>query len=434
MSSIIYPLLKNQRFVTPSWVDEGVLYEVNIRQYTPEGTFLAFDRHLERLSDLGITILWLMPIFPIGKERRKGSLGSYYSVADYTAVNPEFGTLDDLKSLVHHAHSLGMHVILDWVANHTARDNRWIAEHPSWYEWDNELNEPKTPWDWSDTAKLDYGNEEMRAAMTDSLLYWLREVSVDGFRFDMAMLVPDDFWFDALDKLQQFNPDIFLLAEAEGENFHRLGFHATYGWTIHHMMVDMASGRKNAWDLVSRIKDEAMEYPKEAVRMRFTSNHDEDSHQGSSTERFGSSLQASAVLSFILPGIPLIYSGEEAGNAKRLSFFDKDEIKWKSSYMEILYKELTTLRRCYAALQIGDLMTVDSSSSSPFLLSFKRKSAGSTVIALFNFTAEPMWTRFYDEDFEGEYHQIGTSDIATLHSDSDFYLAPWGWFVYFRRK
>lgn len=432
MSSLLYPLSKHQRFEIPEWVKTGVLYEVNIRQYTHEGTINAFREHLPRLKSMGVSILWLMPVYPIGKERRKGTLGSYYSVADYTAINPEFGTLQDLKSLVTEAHSMGMHVILDWVANHTARDNRWITEHPIWYEWDKEKNEALTPWDWTDTAKLDYSNKEMRKAMINSLLYWMKEANVDGFRFDMAMLVPDDFWYEALGALHDMNPDIFLLAEAEGEKFHRLGFHATYGWTIHHMMVDMAHGGKNAWDLVSRIKDEAIEYPQQAVRMRFTSNHDEDSHQGSAVERFSSSLYPSIVLTYVLPGIPLIYSGEETENHNRLSFFEKDEICWKNSSLTSFYQQLTNLRHTLPAMQYGDLLTIDSSSNSPYILSIKRKTKDSTLIALFNFSSSEIWAKFFDDDFNGQYSQLGSKDKAILTSGKDFYLRPWGYFLYYK--
>ncbi len=434
MSTIIYPFAKHQRFDTPSWVKNAVLYEVNIRQYTREGTINAFRPHLSRLKSMGVDILWLMPIYPIGKERRKGTLGSYYSVADYTQVNPEFGTMEDLLALVDEAHSNGMYVILDWVANHTSRDNRWTKEHPSWYEWDYDKNEILTPWDWTDTAKLNYSSKEMKKAMIDSLLFWLKEAHIDGFRFDMAMLVPDDFWYEALNALHQVKSDIFLLAESEGENFHRLGFTATYGWNIHHMMVDMAHGSKNAWDLVSRIKDEAIEYPVDAVRMRFTSNHDEDSHQGSASERFGSSLYGASVLSFVLPGIPLIYSGEETENKRRLSFFDKDEIIWYYKPMETHYRELSSLRHTLGALQDGDLFTIDSTSSSPLLLSLKRKSSDSTVIALFNFSSQDIWTKFYDDDFCGEYSQFGSSEVAHLNSGCDFYLRPWGYFLYYKKN
>jgi len=255
-------------FEHPDWSRNATIYEVNVRQFSPEGTFQALETHLPRLQKMGIKILWLMPIQPIGELNRKGSLGSYYSISDYMAVNPEFGTGDDFRRLVERAHNLGMYVILDWVANHTSWDNHLINEHPGWYKTDSTgAIIPPVP-DWSDVAALDYNNKDLRAYMTEALLYWIREYGIDGYRCDVAGMLPVDFWNDAVPELRKLKP-VFMLAEWETPEMHDTAFDATYAWDFHHLMNQIAQGKKTANQIDTLYNKEKATYPPHAYRMRF---------------------------------------------------------------------------------------------------------------------------------------------------------------------
>ncbi len=436
MAQLLFSTSRHQRKAHPQWSLDAVIYEMNVRQFTPEGDFLAATTHLPRLKSLGVDIIWLMPIFPIGKERRKGELGSYYSIADYTKVNPEFGDMDDFVAFVDTAHTLGIKIIVDWVANHTSRDAEWTKKHPQWYMWDIEKGEFQTPFDWHDTAKLNYDNQDMRKEMIRSLKFWIEKTGIDGYRMDMAMLVPDDFWWDALGELMNISKDLFFLAEAEGPQFHRLGFDATYGWEMHHLMNRIARGEANADSLCELISREATIYSSNSIRMHFTSNHDENSWNGTEFERMGAYVYQMAALSYILPGMPLIYSGQECESRKSLEFFDKDSILWSNgSYAEVLYTELSKLKHSHPALKAGnsggDLERIDC--SEPWrVLALKRKVGDSVVIALFNLSQEEGRIRFWDADFCGQYSQIGNPEKAYLHEGSEFYLAPNQFFIYYK--
>ena len=311
----------------PDWSYQAVLYEMNVRQLTPEGSLRAAAARLPFLREIGVDAVWLMPVFPIGLEGRKGPLGSYYSVRDYCAVSPELGTMEDFDAFVAEAHRLGMKVLLDWVANHTARDARWIAEHPDYYVYDAE-GRPAVPWDWSDTAKLDYANPAVWEAQAAAMDFWLRDHAVDGFRCDMAMLVPVGFWNAAVRQLKRTKPDLFMLAEAEETNlFDEGAFDACYAWEMHHLMVDVAQQRTRVTALRDYIYADRGRYPRSAMRLAFTSNHDENSWSGSEFDRFGDAREAMAVFSFVVPrGLPLIYTGQEVGYDHSFAFFDRDPI------------------------------------------------------------------------------------------------------------
>ena len=295
---------------SPEWSKNAVIYEVNVRQYTPEGTFNAFAAHLPRLKELGVDILWFMPITPIGELNRKGSLGSYYSVKDYRDVNPEFGTMEDFKNLVAQAHEQGMYVILDWVANHTAWDNYLVEQHPEWYA-KNDNGEMISPFDWSDVVQLDYNQPGLRDYMADALKFWVTEANVDGFRCDVAEMVPTDFWNRARAELDQIKP-VFMLAEAEVPEHHEYAFDMSYGWEFHHIMNNIAKGTMNADNIQEYLTKEAGRFPANAYRMQFITNHDENSWNGTVFERLGDAVETMAVLSYTIPGMPLIYSGQES--------------------------------------------------------------------------------------------------------------------------
>ena len=298
-----------QRMDAPTDWANTVVYEMNVRQYTPEGTFAAAQRELPRLQELGVDVVWLMPIYPIGVEGRKGTLGSYYAIKDYTDINLEFGTLADFDRFLAEAHRLGLKVIIDWVANHTSPDARWVTESPaSWYERD-EKGELTYTADWSDTANLNYADEGMVRAMQEAMLFWLKR-GVDGFRCDMACEVPLTFWEQTIEVLKGERPDLFMLAEGEEPLLQsQCGFHSSYSWELHHMMNAIAQGKQGIDDLVAYINKDTERHPQGAYRLMFTSNHDENSWAGTEFERMGDAAKAMAVLTFTLPGgQPLIYT------------------------------------------------------------------------------------------------------------------------------
>ena len=281
--------------VHPDWTYNSVMYEVNIRQFSPEGTFAGVEEQLPRLKDLGVDILWLMPMYEIGTEGRKGTLGSYYAISDYKKVNPEFGTMEDFEHLLAKAHELGFKVILDWVANQTAPDNVWMNEKPAdFYERDS-LGNAIWEYDWTDTRSLNYANEEVWWAQDDAMRFWL-EKGVDGFRCDAAGEVPAEFWKGILPKMNKDYPDIYLLAEAERDNLADASetFDANYAWELHHLLNSLAQGRKTVADLKDYIARDAARFPKEAFRLTFTSNHDENSWSGTEFEREGDAGQPAA--------------------------------------------------------------------------------------------------------------------------------------------
>jgi glycosidase len=338
----------------PEWSKNAVMYEVNVRQYTPEGTFLAFEEHLPRLKEMGVDILWFMPIQPISKKNRKGSLGSYYSVKDYKAVNPEFGTLDDFKALVKRAHEMGFKVMIDWVGNHTGWDNVWMKDHKDWYTQDSLGNVVSPVADWHDTADLNYNNQQMRQAMLDALKFWVKETDIDGYRCDFAGGVPTEFWEKARLSLDSIKP-VFMLGENQDQmDLLNKAFNVNYGWAFHHLMNEVAQGKKTAQAMDSLLVREDSVYPEKTYALQFTSNHDENSWNGTEYERLGDAVKTMAILSFTVPGMPLIYTGQEAGLNKRLAFFEKDSIDWNNLDMQQFYQKLIQLKKTQPALWNGE--------------------------------------------------------------------------------
>ena len=336
-------------------LENSVVYEMNVRQYTPEGTFAAAQQELPRLAELGVDIVWLMPIYPIGVEGRKGPLGSYYAVRNYCDVNPEFGTLVDFDNFLAEAHRLGLRVVLDWVANHTSPDAVWVTERPAdWYERDAEGNTTFTA-DWSDTANLNYENHDVWEGMAAAMRFWM-ERGIDGFRCDMACEVPLEFWQETISGLRADYPEMYMLAEGEEPKLHTLsGFNSSYSWELHHMMNSIARGEQNIPELLAYLEKDAQRHPAEAFRLMFTSNHDENSWAGTEFERMGDAAKLMAVLTFTLPnGQPLIYTGQEMGWNKRFEFFQKDPIPaWEKNEYFDFYKWLIALRHNNPALAAG---------------------------------------------------------------------------------
>lgn len=360
----------------------SVVYEMNVRQYTPEGTFAAASEHLPRLRELGIDILWLMPVHPIGVKERKGTLGSYYAISDYCAVNPEYGTMADFEAFLDRAHRLGLRVILDCVANHTSPDARWINECPAdWYVRDS-LGNTVVNYDWTDIAELNYDNRDVWDAMQEVMRFWMRK-GIDGFRCDMACEVPFEFWKETISGLRAEWPDIYMLAEGEDPRLHTIaGFDASYAWELHHLLNDIAKGGKNVADLLGYIEKDASVMPSDALRLMFTSNHDENSWAGTEFERMGDAAEAMAVLTFTLPcGQPLIYTGQEMGLDKRFLFFEKDPVPaWEENGHTAFYKKMTGLRHSHPALAAGrDGGSFEVISAEDSTLVFARTVPGDTV-------------------------------------------------------
>lgn len=355
----------------PQWSRNAVIYEVNLRQFTPQGTFKAFEKQLPRLKDLGVDILWLMPIHPISEDGRKGGLGSYYAVADYKGTNPEFGSIDDLRQLVKSAHDLGMKVIIDWVPNHTGRDNAWVKNNPEWYARD-EQGQMYGPFDWTDVYKLDYSVPQMRAAMIDAMAFWLREADIDGFRCDVAGQVPVDFWNEARPALESVKPDIFMLAEATEPELTQHAFDMDYDWPMKDLFSAIAytSGQytykdangdmktfpeAHAADIFKLLESEAAIYAPDSYRMNMITNHDLNSWEGTEFERLGNLQSAFAVLTYTLPGMPLIYTGQEVGLDRALEFFVKDTPPQWDSNADIVafYQKLNDLKHSRPELAAG---------------------------------------------------------------------------------
>lgn len=422
---------KKQEVMQTDWTKNANIYEVNIRQYTEEGTIKAFQEHLPRLKEMGVDILWLMPVFPVGELNRKGSLGSYYAVRDYKDINPEFGNIDDFKELVKEAHKLGMYVILDWVANHSAWDNAWATEHPDWYEKDSTGN-LVSPFDWTDVISFDYNNPAMRDAMIDALKFWIKEADIDGYRCDVAGMVPTDFWDRARDVMETIKP-VFMLAEDEDNaDLLRKAFDMNYGWKLHHLMNDIAKGNKNANDIWDYFVWNDSVYPANAYRMYFTSNHDENSWNGTVKERMGDASEAMAILSYTVPGMGLIYSGQEAGLGKRLEFFEKDTIIWDNLINKDLYTTLNYLKKENPALwngQYGGSFNRLGDGSNQYVYSFIREKDGNTVLVIINMSKDMQLISFEDEAANGKYKNVFSGDEIIINGQTQFELQPWRYIV-----
>ncbi len=412
----------------PEWTKKGILYQINTRQFTPEGTFAAAQKQLPRLKTLGVDILWLMPIHPIGEKNRKGTLGSPYSVKDYYGVNPEFGTKADFKAFVDAAHAQGFHVILDWVANHTAWDNPMHEQHPDWYEKDwKGANRPTPWWDWSDIIDLDYSKPGLRQYMTGAMKYWVRDFGIDGFRADVAGYVPVDFWENARAELDTIRP-VFMLAEFDQRDVHYKAFDATYAWKWNNAMHDIAVGKADTGALFGYYSELESAWPKAAIRMTYTENHDQNAWEGTEFERFGPALDNAIVLSFVGDGLPSIYNGQEAGNPKRLAFFEKDPIAWKDHPNAALFKKLISLRDAHPALWAapwGATMVPVVNSSQGKVLSFVRAKDGDKIVALFNMSSAEQSFTLSDGPYVGSYKDFGTGSAVTLKEDNKIILAPW---------
>lgn len=429
--SLLSGCIANKEQVTvPEWSKNATMYEVNIRQYTKEGTFKAFEEHLTRLKDMGITILWFMPIHPISEVKRKGSLGSYYSISDYKEINPEFGNKEDFRHLVDKCHEMGFKVILDLVANHTGWDHEWISKKDNYYTKDanGEIIYPET---WEDVADLNFDNKSMQKEMIKNMIYWVKEFDVDGYRCDYAKGVPLEFWEEARTQLNKIKSVYMLAEDDQVMSFMKYAFNSNYGWKLFHDLNSIARGAKKANTLVSYFKNNVANYPTGTYPLHFIDNHDENSWNGTVQERMGDSAQAMLAFIFTVPGMPLVYSGQEVNLSKRLEFFEKDEIIWEDFVNEELLTKLIHLKLDHPALwngrDGGDIEFFTTASERA--ISYSRTKGDDKVVVILNLSnAARNFTFTMKEDYEG-YDLMTSKKVTLVKGDNTIRLEPWEFIV-----
>ncbi len=415
----------SNHFPSVSWIKGTNIYEVNIRQYTAEGTFQSFQKHLPRLKSMGVKVLWLMPITPISAEVRQGMLGSYYACSSYTTINPEYGTLTDFENLVNEAHSLGIKIIIDWVANHTGWGHHWVTEHPDWYMKDALGNFTEEN-GWHDVIDLNYDIADMRKAMIDAMMFWVKSFDIDGFRCDMAHLVPLDFWEEARSACETIK-HLFWLAECEEINYHNV-FDVTYAWEWMHVSEKLSKQASTVNDLYT-VLHKYSQYPKDSYKLFFTSNHDENSWNGTEYEKYGEAAKVFAVLTCTWNGIPLVYSGQELPNYKRLKFFDKDEIMWAENIQ--LHQFYQTLLTVHASKCVAEGETFNLPVSNNDVMAFIRKKGEEILLVILNFSAqEKIKISIEHEWLAGKYENIFSGLQYQFYASEAFELMDFDYLVY----
>ena len=425
-------------FKTVEWMKDKTIYEVNLRQYTEAGSFKAFEAHIPRLKEMGVEVLWLMPVTPISEKGRKGSLGSYYACSSYTKLNAEFGSEQDFISLIQLAHKHEMKVIIDWVANHTGREHEWMQSHPDWFSQDEDGNFTERN-GWDDVVDLNFENQDMRAALIGAMQYWVRTFNIDGFRCDMAHLVPLDFWSKARKACETIKP-LFWLAECEDIEYHSV-FDASYAWSWMHATLKVEELGVN--EIYNQLHAYA-QYPKGAYKLFFTSNHDENTWNGTEYEKYGIAAKAWAVFTFMWKGIPLIYSGQELPNYKRVAFFDKDSIDWTNApQLASFYKTLIQLRKKYNCIVDGDSFNLPTSNNQ--VMAFLRyghqpenkpenKSEKQTILVVLNFSHQIQKLELAHDYLNGQFTNAFSGLSFAFNKQVSFELMPGDYFVYVKRE
>ena len=420
-------------FCRASWASSTNIYEVNLRQYTREGSFQAFEKEIPRLREMGVETLWFMPIHPIGEINRKGILGSYYSVRDFKDTNPAYGTLDDFKQLVKTVHASGMKVIIDWVANHAAWDNVWTRDHPDYFEHESSGGF-KTPFDWTDVIQIDHSSTHEQDAMIDAMKFWVSDCDIDGFRADLAHLTPLEFWKKARTIIEPIKKNLFWLAETEEISFHEV-FDASYTWEWMHKTEDYYKNNTSMAGLDSVLYHYETAFPDSAMRMFFTTNHDENSWNGTEYEKYGAMARALAVFSFTWGGIPMIYSGQELPNTKRLKFFEKDPIEWNDTYaMGDFYKILLAIKKNNPALLTccPDVKTfrLETGGQDNKMLAYLKKNGAREILVILNLSGDQARFEIKEGAVSGIYHCVFEKREIDTEKERFIELAPWGYAVY----
>ena len=413
----------------PAWIMQGNIYEVNVRQYTVEGTLNAFAKHLARLKSMGVQTLWFMPLNPISKVDRKGTLGSYYAVADYTALNPEFGTMNDWIALVKQIHGMGMKVIIDWVPNHTGGDNRWLTEHPDFFVKDSS-GKAAVAKDWADTRQLDYQNPVMEDSMIASMKFWLIKSNIDGFRCDVAWNVPGSFWQKCIPQLKSIK-NIFMLAEGDSSYLPKSGFDAVYPWHMFHMMEKIAKGDRPAFGLDSIQKQNERMYPSNTLQMYFTSNHDENSWNKADYGSFPGRTHApfAVFTQTMVNGVPLIYSGQEEPVLRPLAFFDKDPIVFGKFGRAKFYKTLLALRKNNPALAANASFRKIKAGDEKALYAYVRQKEGNKILVILNLSNKEQTVTVNDKSLAGNPFNVFMGKNEPL-SSKPWKIEPWGYVIY----
>ncbi|MFZ5496443.1 MAG: alpha-amylase family glycosyl hydrolase [Verrucomicrobiota bacterium] len=413
----------------PAWARGSTIYEINVRQFSASGKFTAVTADLPRLKTLGVDILWLMPIHPIGELHRKGTLGSYYAAKDYLAVNPEFGTEQDLRDLVNAAHAQGLRVILDWVPNHVSPDNPLTKTHPEFFWRDEKGNlTPPHGTDWTDVVQFDFNAPGLLDYQAEVLLHWVRNFGIDGFRCDVAWGLPTPFWNEVVKRVRAVKPDAFFLAEAELPQQQVAAFNLSYGFDLHHAMNSIAQGKRSASAIDEACARIRAHFPRGSALMVFTSSHDENSWAGTEFERLGAGWAPFAVLTFLLDGVPMIYNGQEAGLDRRLAFFERDPIVWPTEPHPAtkLYQVMTRLRREHPALHTGAPMRrLDTTDNATIYAVERTASAGRKVVGIFNLTARDAKADLFDPALAGEWRDAFTGETVKLDALVPLDLKAW---------
>lgn len=413
----------------PAWIMQGNIYEVNVRQYTPEGTFAAFEKHLDRLKAMGVQTIWFMPINPISKVDRKGSLGSYYAVSDFTAVNPEFGTMADFKRIVQSIHDRGMKVIIDWVPNHTGADHRWLKQHPDFYVKDS-TGKPAVAFDWADVRQLDLKNPVLQDSMVAAMKYWVTNADIDGFRCDVAWNVPANFWQKSIPQLKKMK-DVFMLAEGDSTYLAKSGFDAVYPWHMFKMMEKIAKGQRPAFGLDSINNENETRYPKNTIQMYFTSNHDENSWNHADYGTFPNEVHAPfAVFTQTMKNsVPLIYSGQEEPVLRAIKFFDKDPMTFKKLERQQFYTTLLHLRKRNSALSANAAFAKVSAGDPKAIYAYTRQKGNQKILVILNLSDQEQTITITDKSLLKKAHNVFKNTQQTLTAQPQK-LKPWGYEVY----
>ncbi len=429
-SDVVAPVADTTPVPHPDWIVQSNIYEVNVRQYTKEGTFNAFAASLPRLKEMGVDILWFMPITPISKVDRKGVLGSYYAVQDYKAINPEFGNMEDWKALVKKCHDMGFKVVTDWVPNHTGGDNGWLTRHPDFFTHDS-TGKIIPAFDWSDTRDLNYDNHEMRDSMIAAMKFWLTESDIDGFRCDVAGEIPMDFWNDCIHELKKIK-NVFMLAEGDKGVLHKAGFDATYPWDMFQTMKRVAAGERNALSIDSVLARQDSSFPAGAIRMYFTSNHDENSWNKSDYGTFPGPKHApfAVFTQTMRNSLPLIYSGQEEPVLDSIRFFYKDPIKFGQYKRAPFYKKLLALRKSTPALATDASFQKVNMGDEKAIYAYTREKGGHKVLVVLNFSAKPQTISISDSSLEGAPMNVFMGTKEKLKKGNSFGIEPWGFIIY----